>query len=131
MDMKKLIGIVMLALVGLSCPAYGALYVFIGALLHRRAMVAAVAYTLLMEFVVSFIPAMVNQLTVQYRLRNLLLRWMNWETMAGLRDPNARQFFSEAPAWQHVLILVALTAGLLTASVWLIQRREFAQPDEG
>ena len=38
-------------------------------------MVIAVAYTLVFELIISFIPAIINTFTVQYRIRTLLLLW--------------------------------------------------------
>ncbi len=46
----------MVRLVCLSCPAYTAVYLLLGTLLPRRAMVLAVAYTLIFELVISFVP---------------------------------------------------------------------------
>lgn len=63
-------------LVALSCLAYAALYVLLGVIFVRRAMAVAVAYTFVFEFLVGFIPAMINQLTVQHHLRSLLLNWL-------------------------------------------------------
>ena len=67
---------VLAGLIPLSCLAYGALYVFFGVLFLKRAMVAAVAYTFVSEVLVSFIPAVINRITVQYHLRSLLVKWM-------------------------------------------------------
>ncbi len=116
------------ALVGLSCLAYGALYCLIGALFHRRAMVIAVAYTLIFEFLVSLIPAMINKLTVQYRLRCLLVNWMEW---TGDSLPEGfRLLLGDEPAWLHILVLAGIVIGLLVAGTQVIQRREYATVEE-
>lgn len=52
----------MSALVVLSCLAYGALFTLLGVVFQKRAMVVAVAYTILFEGIVSLIPAVINQL---------------------------------------------------------------------
>ena len=83
------------ALIPLACAAYGALFVLLGVVFLRRAMVAAVAYTFISEVLVAFIPAVINQLTVQFHLRNLLAKWLGGATIARILQN--RQFFSPAP----------------------------------
>lgn len=114
----------MVALVGLACVAYGAIYSFIAVWLHRRAMVVAVAYTLIFEFLVSLIPAVVNQLTVQFRLRNLLFDWMDWRKL--LSNEAGGLLLGEQPPWVHLLVLATVTVGVLTLSAQVIQRKEYA-----
>jgi ABC-type transport system involved in multi-copper enzyme maturation permease subunit len=108
------------ALVVLSSLAYASLYLFLGVLFVRRAMTIAVAYTFALEFLVGWIPAVVNQLTVQYYLRSLLGQWY------GLPG-NARwlsAMVGAGPAWQYALTLVGLAAALLALSAAIVRRRE-------
>ena len=114
----------MVALVAFSCVAYGAIYSLIGVWLHRRAMVLAVAYTLIFEFLVSLIPAVINKFTVQYRLRNLLFTWMDWWDLVPTGASNV--LLGTEPAWLHVLILCGMVVGILTIAVQLIQHKEYA-----
>jgi ABC-type transport system involved in multi-copper enzyme maturation permease subunit len=114
----------MVALVAFSCVSYGAIYSLIGVWLHRRAMVIAVAYTLIFEFLVSLIPAVINKFTVQYRLRNLLFTWMDWWDLVPTQATNV--FLGTEPAWLHVLILCGIVVGILIIAVQLIQRKEYA-----
>ena len=122
----------MLRLVLLSVPAYGAIYLLIGVLLPRRAMTFAVAYTLIFELVISFVPAVINKLTVQYRLRSLLVEWCE----LSLIGPNGRPLSTSLtvigtePAWQHVLILMAMSIGLVGLSVVVLKSREFSSSAE-
>ena len=122
----------MLRLVLLSVPAYGAIYLLIGVLLPRRAMTFAVAYTLIFELVISFVPAVINKLTVQYRLRSLLVEWCE----LSLIGPNGRPLSTSLtvigtePAWQHVLILLAMSIGLVGLSVVVLKSREFSSSAE-
>ncbi|HHK41280.1 MAG TPA: hypothetical protein ENJ50_02580 [Planctomycetaceae bacterium] len=114
---------VIVTLAFLSSLSYGALYVLMAVIFPKRAMVFAVAYTLIFEGLVSLVPATVNRLTIQYRLRSLLFRWMDWYE----RIPeDARILLSKAPAWQNVGFLLGLTALLLGAAVVIIQYREYA-----
>ncbi|MHB8864977.1 MAG: hypothetical protein ACYC6N_21430 [Pirellulaceae bacterium] len=114
----------MVALVAIASVSYGAIYSLIGVWLHRRAMVIAVAYTLIFEFLVSLIPAVINKLTVQYRLRGLLFTWMDWR---GLMLPEAGDLFvGTEPAWLHILILAGGVLVILALAVQLIQHKEYA-----
>lgn len=112
-------------LTAFSCLTYGALYVLLGIIFLRRAMVVAVAYTFISEVLVAMIPAVINQLTVQYHLRCLMAKWMHWNL-----PPDMRLLFGMGPAWQHVLILLGATAALLTAAVLVLRQRELVKADE-
>lgn len=118
---------VMLALVTLSCLAYGALYCLIGTLFHQRAMVIAVTYTLLFEFLISLIPALFNKFTISYRLRNLLFNWMPWRARL---DEKIRMILGDEPNWLHLAILGGITIGLLVIAVQVIQRKEYVTARE-
>ncbi|NLX54557.1 MAG: ABC transporter permease [Planctomycetaceae bacterium] len=114
----------MVALVTLACLAYGAIYSLIGVWLHRRAMAIAVSYTLIFEFLVSFIPAVINKFTVQYRLRNLLFTWMDWWDLVPIEASTL--FLGSERAWVHVLILCGIVVAVLGVAAQVIQRREYA-----
>ena len=118
-----------LPLTMLSCPAYGALYLLLGALFPKRSMVIAVAYTLIFELIVSMIPALINTFTVQFRLRTLLFQW--GELSLGDNPNVLLAFVGDPPAWEHVLVLLTLTAILLLAAVGVAREREFSATDEG
>ena len=108
----------------LSVPAYSAIYLALGTIFTRRSMVIAVAYTLVLELVVSWVPALINKLTIQYRLRALFFHWSEIDiSKAGQLPPI--DIFSSAPPWVHVTILSAWVAGLLCLSVWLVGAREY------
>lgn len=127
-DVGEILGTI-LPLTMLSCPAYAALYLLLGTLFPRRAMVFAVAYTLIFELIVSMIPALINTITVQFRLRTLLYLWSDHPLST---DPNALlAFVGDAPAWEHVVVLIALTLVLLLAAVGIAREREFSAGEEG
>ncbi len=119
----------MVRLVCLSCPAYAAVYLLLGTLMPRRAIVLAVAYTLIFELVISFIPAVINKLTVQYRLRALLVDWYEFPIPEG-RQPGVLALIGDSPAWQHVAILMLLTPTLLAVSVVILRWSEFSSSAE-
>lgn len=110
----------------LSCLAYAALYLFLGTLFPKRSMVVAMVYTLLFEFVVSTLPAVVNKFTVQFRLRALLVRWADIG-LGDVRDFVNVQLVGQAPPWHHVAVLLAYTAFLLLAATWTVRRRAYAE----
>jgi ABC-type transport system involved in multi-copper enzyme maturation permease subunit len=119
----------MARLVCLSCPAYAAIYLVLGVLFPKRSMVIAVAYTLIFELLASFVPALINTLTVQYRLRSLFVGW----TYFRLGDSNelgAVALVSDAPMWFQVAVLLVYTFSLLLAAIVLIRWCEFSQVAE-
>ena len=117
-----------LALLSLfSCLTYGALYCLIAVVMHRRAMVFAVAYTVVFEFLVTFIPAVINQVTIQFRLRSLLFHGMGW--LDELPD-DVEIIISPAPAWLHVMLLIGMTAALLVAAGFVVSNKQYIVSDE-
>jgi ABC-type transport system involved in multi-copper enzyme maturation permease subunit len=116
---------VLAILVPLASMVYGAAYVFIGVIFLRRAMVAAVIYTIISEVLIGFIPALINQLTMQYHLRSLLAKWIGWGLIADPLRMN-QQFVSDAPAWQHVAFLLGAGIVFLAGAITLLRRRELA-----
>lgn len=121
----------MLRLVFLSCPAYGAIYLLLGTLLPRRALVLAVAYTLVFELIVRFVPAVINKLTVQFRLQALLVDWCELNLSGpGGRPSGVQALIGDDPAWQHVGILVLLPPILLLVAVAILRWSEFSASAE-
>jgi ABC-type transport system involved in multi-copper enzyme maturation permease subunit len=113
----------------ISCPAYAALYLLLGTLFPKRSMVIAVAYTLVFELIISFVPAIINTLTVQYRIRTLLLLWGDIPIHPEMNALLA--FIGDPPAWEHVVVLVVYTIVALAASVGVVRSREFSTAEEG
>ena len=100
----------------------------------RRAIVAAVAYTLIVEVISTLIPATIQQFTVQYHLRCLLVKWLSWDELLQAMSAEGRLFydpmFMEAPAWRHVAVLLGFIAVLVTAATIILGRRELAKLNE-
>ena len=114
-------------LVVLSCISHGALYILIGVVFYRRTMVAAVFYTVLIEFGVSFIPALVNKFTINYRLRGLLANWTEWEDARSI----AETLFGTETSTIHIVVLVISTIALLSIALWRVERTEYPTFQEG
>ena len=113
-------------LVCLSTLSYGALYLLIGVIVLRRAIVFAVAYTLLIELAVSLIPATINKLTISHRLRALLADWMKLETIRS----RAEIIFGEQATLSHLLFLLGYTIVLLIATALVVRWREMPMQAE-
>jgi ABC-type transport system involved in multi-copper enzyme maturation permease subunit len=114
----------------LSCISYAGIFSLIGVMFPKRGMVIAVAYSLVIEVLLAFIPAMINRLTLQLRLRSLLVTWMEWEenfaTIGGSSGPGpATMIYNEAPVWWHLSVLAVVTIGALGLSILVLRWREF------
>jgi len=113
---------VVVILSALGSLSYGALFCLIAVAFPKRSMVIAVSYVLVFEFLVSFVPATINRLTILYRLRTLLMQWMGW--MEDL-PPSAQLFLSDAPAWYNVMVVLGFAAAYLALAALIIQLREY------
>ncbi len=111
----------------LSCIAHAALYLLIGVIFYRRTMVTAVAYTLTIEYGLSFVPALANKLTINYRLRGLLAEWMDWEIARSM----AENVMGHEPPATHLSTLAAMTIALLAATLYRMGHTEFPTHQEG
>lgn len=112
-----------------SCPAYAAVYLVLGVLFPKRSMVIAVAYTLVLELVIAFVPAIINKLSVQYRLRALLIHWADIN-VGDSRNFEAMALIGTSPAWYHATVLVCYTIFLVLLGLAIVRFREFSSADE-
>jgi ABC-type transport system involved in multi-copper enzyme maturation permease subunit len=119
----------MARLVCLSCPAYAAIYLLLGVVLPRRGMVLGVAYSLIFELVISFIPAVINQITVQYRLRALLVQWADLPVPRD-NPTGVLAIIGNAPPWHHVTTLIILTVVVLVVATAVLRASEFSSSAE-
>ena len=108
-----------------SAMSYSALYIMIGTLFYRRAMIFCVAYTAGIEITMSFVPAVINRLTIQYRLRAFLFD--NESPLKKMIDDDTfdRLFVGTDTTTQTVLWLITLTAVFLAVALTSVQVREF------
>ena len=114
---------VLCTLVVFSSICYAALYLLIGAAVYRRATVIAVVYSLILEGVVSWVPATIKQLTVSYRLRSILLEWMSLEEFRA--DPEMQFLLGNEPAWFNLCLLPIYAALLLGFALYIVRNREY------
>ena len=74
----------------------------------------------------SSAPAIVNKLTVQYRLRPLLFAWAEIDVNGDGEDfMMLRDLLGEAPPEHHVAVLCGYIAACLVAAVLLVRWREY------
>ncbi|MEM6688468.1 MAG: hypothetical protein AAF664_03515 [Planctomycetota bacterium] len=121
------LAMVLWAIAALSCISHGALFILIGTLFYRRSIVTAVLYTVVVELGISFVPAVINKATINFRLRGLMAEWMGWE--------NARSQFENVlgtdPAWQHLLALLLIAVLCLGVSLYRVETTEYPTQQEG
>lgn len=113
----------------LGCFAYGALYTLIGSIIQRRAMVVAIIYTVVVEGVLSMVPATINRFTIGYRLMGLLLQWMGLDE--GQASEQYQLLYSDTSALLHILVLVGLTTGMAFVAVLRVRAGGYLTEPEG
>lgn len=117
-------------LAALSCIAYAAVFLLIGVLAPKRAMVFGVVYAVGVEVGAAFIPAAVNLLTIQHRLRCLLVLGMRMDEGVAERNPVFLSYFGDETATWHIFILLTMTASYLIAAALILHFREFTAAAE-
>jgi hypothetical protein len=117
-------------LVVLSCIAYAAAFLLIGVIAPKRALVLGVIYAIFFEIGASLVPAAINLLTIQYRLRCLLVRGMEIDVSRLERNPILRSYLGEEPVIWHVSVLLMMAVGFVVAAGLLLRYREFAAAPE-
>ena len=104
---------------------YNAVFVLLGFLAPKRAMILALLYGVILEFLLSFVPAMVNTFTVTYYLRSLAIE------ITGLEVPDEIARIAGGASWQAATItLVVIIFIGLHGSSWLATRREYVVADQ-
>ena len=113
-------------IVGISSFSYAAVFVFLGAISPKRAMVLAVSYSLVIELLISFIPAMINKISIQFRLRSILFAWMDSLNVNGSWTPprGLEEMLGNSSSTLHIGVLVILNIALVSIANQLICRRE-------
>jgi ABC-type transport system involved in multi-copper enzyme maturation permease subunit len=114
----------------LSCLAYAAAFLLIGVIVPKRAMVAGILYAVVFEAGAALIPAAINLFTIQYRLRCVLVRWMNVDIESVRGNPVFVAYFGEESATWHVAVLLGMTLAYLVAAALLLRYREFTSAAE-
>ena len=104
--------------------AYNALFTLFGFVLPRRAMIVALLYGLIFELVLSFVPALVNQFTVTYYLRSLVV------AILDLRVPEEiARVVGGASVPGSLIAIATIVAVALGLSSWFASHREYVVKD--
>ncbi|MFN5198421.1 MAG: hypothetical protein ACK6D0_04425 [Planctomyces sp.] len=118
-----------LRLAALAAPAYSATYLLLGAVFSRRSMVFCVMYTVGVEVLLGSFPAVINRVTVQYRLRSLLTQWLPLSD--EIRNSTAMQYtIGSSGAPLHMLCLAGITIGFILLAIALTRLRQFTTAAE-
>jgi len=105
--------------------AYNALFILFGFLIPRRAMIAALIYGVVFELILSFIPALVNQFTITYYLRSIVVAVLDVEI-----PKEAVRVVGGASPTGAILALAGMTIGALVLSSLLATHREYVIRDQ-
>ena len=111
-----------------SAVAYAALFVTIGTLIQKRAMVSGFVYGLFVEAILSTLPATINQFTVSFRLRSMLFQML--ELNLNVAAEMGRFFDTSASVSFHLFCLALYTVVLLGIALWRVQASQFVWQSE-
>lgn len=114
----------------MASMAYAALYMMLGTIFHARSMVFCVGYTAAVEMFLGMFPAVVNRMTVQFRLRSLLYHMIDVPQEFRDAERVVEIVASKESAFLQVFWLVALTAVFLSVALVTVQVREFTAAQE-
>ncbi len=100
--------------------SYTAIFALLGLLVPRRAIPVGLIYAVVVEFVLSFVPALVNELAASHYLRSLAFH------IARIPLPDAAmQIVGGATLSDSILALLVIPLLSLSLSAWIVHRREW------
>jgi ABC-type transport system involved in multi-copper enzyme maturation permease subunit len=117
----------------LASLAYGALFALIGVVMQKRVMVISFVYALVAEGVLAWIPAVINQFTIAYRLRSILFRWLDlsvdeyFPNMGLARNAMVAQ---DPSGWGQVAWVLLISGILLGLALWLVETIQYSFQSE-
>ena len=126
--------LVLAFVLAISSFSFAAFFVFLGAIFPKRAMVLAVSYSLVIEFLIPRFPAIISKLSLQFHVRSILRGLIKlleiegeWQGVFTFLLPDSFSF--EDPNWYaevllHLSILVIVTFALVAIANQLIRRCE-------
>lgn len=129
-DSRGQILVAILALSFLSALGYSSLFLLLGTIMPRRAMVFCVMYTVVVEAIFGAIPAIINRGTFQFRLRSLLVHWVPLNENVK-DDPFMSYVVGQGSPFMHCFWLLSLAALFLVAAIVIAHRKEFTAAAEG
>jgi ABC-type transport system involved in multi-copper enzyme maturation permease subunit len=111
-----------------ACFAFTALFCLLGLLVPRRAIPIGLIYGVVVEGILSVVPALVNQLTVSYYLRSLAYHIADLPLPADFAEEFEEQvapFVMGADIQAALIALSAIALVTLSLSAIIIHRREW------
>ncbi len=115
-------------LVVLSSLCYSTLFCLLGTIMYKKPMILSIIYTLVVEGVISMLPAVVNAFTINFYLRSIFLRLMGGElselpsTLSFLNDPN---MISQMSTFWDLISLTILSVIFIVIANALLRNREY------
>lgn len=111
-----------------ACFTYTAIFCLLGLFVPRRAIPVGLIYAVVVEYVLSSVPALVNELTASYYLRSMAWRIAEVDLPS---NREMREFHEQIEPFLFVdvptalLALSLITLGTLLASAVIIHRRQW------
>ncbi|MFT5290214.1 MAG: ABC-type transport system involved in multi-copper enzyme maturation permease subunit [Planctomycetota bacterium] len=103
-----------------ACFAYTAIFALLGIALPKRAITIGLIYAVLVEFVLSLVPALVNEVTASYYLRSMAFH------IADLPLPDeVVAIVGNASQTTSLVAVIVIPALALLVSACVIHRREW------
>ncbi len=106
-----------------ACLAYTAVFSLLGLLVPRRAIPIGIIYGIVFEVFLSFVPAVINELTCSYYLRSLGFNLASDITLP--QDVLEVMTMTTAPPGRAIAAILLIATLTLSVSAWLIHRREW------
>ena len=130
MDEKLRMIVSLMAMSFLSAAAYSAVFMLVGAIFPKRAMVFCMMYAIIVELVFGSIPAVINRMTVQFRLRTLCVNWMPLDK--EMKEDSVFQYVVlNGSSFMQCFWLVTLSVLFLVTAIVVAHRKEFTSATEG
>ncbi|XZE20613.1 hypothetical protein SH449x_000489 [Pirellulaceae bacterium SH449] len=121
---KVWIALIFLCFMAAFC--YGSLFMLIGTLFQRRAMVVAFLYAIIVEFLLATIPAVINRFTFSFRLWSIF--YNSIDLPPQFLAPNF--MIQDASTPGNIAVLVSACVCLLASALWRIQKSQFRWQSE-
>jgi len=111
-----------------GCFTYTALFCLLGLFVPRRALPVGLLYAVVVEGILSVIPAVVNELTVSYYLRSMAWFIVDLPLPADVAEDFEREvapFVAGADVQSALMALATISIVTLSVSAWVIHRRQW------
>jgi ABC-type transport system involved in multi-copper enzyme maturation permease subunit len=111
-----------------ACFTYTAIFCLLGLLVPRRAIPVGLIYAVLIEFLLSVVPAVVNELTASYYIRSLAWHIADLSLPVDEAEEFQREavpFIAGADASTAILALATISVVGLSLSALVIHRRQW------